>query len=150
MIDKAIIIPARYQSSRFPGKPLVDILGMSMINRVWEKCIKVLQKEFVFVATDSDKIIEHCKNNNIQVVMTSRDCLTGTDRVYEASKKLNIRTVINVQGDEPLVDPKDIYAVIDAAEKYPNNIINAMCPIIDEQDYRSATIPLCQDSCPVS
>jgi len=141
MIDKAIIIPARYQSSRFPGKPLVDILGMSMINRVWEKCIKVLQKEFVFVATDSDKIIEHCKNNNIQVVMTSRDCLTGTDRVYEASKKLNIRTVINVQGDEPLVDPKDIYAVIDAAEKYPNNIINAMCPIIDEQDYRSATIP---------
>jgi len=141
LIDKAIIIPARYQSSRFPGKPLVDILGVSMIRRVWEKCIKVLPEEYVFVATDSFEILQHCKKHNIQVVMTSDDCLTGTDRIYEVAKKFNIKLVINVQGDEPLIDPIDIHSVIEATKEYPDSIINAMCPVLSEQDYRSRNVP---------
>jgi len=141
LIDKAIIIPARYQSSRFPGKPLIEILGVSMIRRVWSKCIEVLPPKHVFVATDSEKILEHCIINNIQVLMTSRDCLTGTDRIYEASKQINAKTIINVQGDEPLVGAEDILAVINASEKNPNKVINAMCPILDEKDYKSTNIP---------
>lgn len=140
-MDKAIIIPARYHSSRFPGKPLIDILGVSMIRRVWEKCIDALPREHVFVATDSEEIAKHCSRYNIQVLMTNSDCLTGTDRVYEASKQLDVKTIINVQGDEPLVDPEDIQVVINASEQHPDNIINAMCPIISESDFRSSTIP---------
>ena len=66
-MDTAIIIPARYKSSRFPGKPLVDILGKSMIHRVWEQCCKVLPLENIFVATDSNEIANHCLDLNIQI-----------------------------------------------------------------------------------
>jgi 3-deoxy-manno-octulosonate cytidylyltransferase (CMP-KDO synthetase) len=140
-MEAVIIIPARYQSSRFPGKPLVDILGTSMIRRVWQQCTKVLPEEAVFVATDSDKIALHCKEHKIQVIMTSSECLTGTDRIFEASKQINAKTVINVQGDEPLIEPEDIRAVISASKDSPKLIINAMCPVQSEQDYRSTTVP---------
>mgnify|MGYP000159086026 FL=1 len=140
-MDTAIIIPARYKSSRFPGKPLIDILGKSMIHRVWEQCREVLPSANIFVATDSEKIADHCKNNNIQVLLTSSDCLTGTDRVYEASKQIQAETIINVQGDEPLINPEDIKKVIEEAKKYPSQIINAMCPILEEKDFRSINIP---------
>jgi 3-deoxy-manno-octulosonate cytidylyltransferase (CMP-KDO synthetase) len=141
-MNKVIIIPARYQSSRFPGKPLVDILGISMICRVWNKCVEILPAKYIFVATDSKEIAEHCKSNKIQVLMTSSNCLTGTDRVYEASKQFDSNTmIINVQGDEPLIDSEDIRTVIDAAENNPNMVINAMCPIVIERDYRSVNIP---------
>jgi len=140
-MDTAIIIPARYKSSRFPGKPLVDILGKSMIHRVWEQCCKVLPLENIFVATDSNEIANHCLDLNIQILMTSSNCHTGTDRVYEASNQIQADTIINVQGDEPLINPDDINQVIIESKKYPNQIINAMCPIINESDYRSVNIP---------
>jgi len=139
--DIAIIIPARYQSSRFPGKPLVDILGMSMICRVWRQCIKVLPSTQVFVATDSKEIADHCEECGIQVLMTSDTCLTGTDRVYEASKQINAKMVVNVQGDEPLIDPSDIHLIIQESKKNPDKIINAMCRLASEEDFRSTTIP---------
>ena len=140
-MKSAIIIPARYQSSRFPGKPLVNILGVSMIHRVWQQCSKAIKPEHIFVATDSEKIAEHCRDHGIQIIMTSNRCLTGTDRIYEASNHINAKTIINVQGDEPLVDPKDIQTIVAAVDKYPNQIINAMCPVQSEEDYRSTTIP---------
>ena len=139
--DIAIIIPARYQSSRFPGKPLVDIRGVSMICRVWRQCIKALPRKQVFVATDSKEIAEHCSECGIQVLMTSDTCLTGTDRVYEASKQIDAKIFINVQGDEPLIQPSDIQLVIQEAKKNPDQIINAMCPLVDEEDFRSSTVP---------
>ena len=140
-IDTAIIIPARYQSSRFPGKPLIDILGKSMIRRVWEQCKEVLPSAKIFVATDSEKIADHCSKNNMQVLITSSDCLTGTDRVHEASKQIQADTIINVQGDEPLINPEDIKKVVEEAKKYPSQIINAMCPILEEKDFRSINVP---------
>ena len=85
-----IIIPARYESSRFPGKPLVEILGKSMILRTWERCVQVLDKDKVHVATDDDRIRDHCETHGIQVVMTSADCHTGTDRVQEASDGFSV------------------------------------------------------------
>jgi 3-deoxy-manno-octulosonate cytidylyltransferase (CMP-KDO synthetase) len=75
----AIIIPARYQSSRFPGKPLVDLCGKSMIRRVWEKCAEALEPRYTYVATDSKEIFDHCQLQGLQVLMTSSKCLTGTD-----------------------------------------------------------------------
>ena len=136
-----IIIPARFESSRFPGKPLIDLCGKSMIHRVWERCCLALPQNLVYVATDSLNISEHCEALGIQVIMTSSSCLTGTDRVYEASKKIKADIYINVQGDEPLIDPEDIKQVIALSDSNPDNIVNAMCPISNELDFVSSTVP---------
>ncbi|MEC8566725.1 MAG: 3-deoxy-manno-octulosonate cytidylyltransferase, partial [Pseudomonadota bacterium] len=136
-----IIIPARYKSTRFPGKPLADLHGLPMIVRVWQRCILALDPSQVYVATDDDQIKQVCESHGIQVVMTSPDCLTGTDRVYDAAQQISADLYINVQGDEPLLDPNDIIQVLKAAEQYPNQIINAMCPITDTNEFVSLTVP---------
>jgi 3-deoxy-manno-octulosonate cytidylyltransferase (CMP-KDO synthetase) len=135
-----IIIPARYKSSRLPGKPLIDICGKSMIQRTYERCCMVMDKSNVFVATDDIRIFEHCKENDLNVVMTPGTCKTGTDRVFEASKIIEADIYINVQGDEPLINPSDIELVIQASKKNPKEIINAMC-VINESDFNNPTIP---------
>ena len=139
--DHVIIIPARYKSSRFPGKPLVRINGKSMIQRVWERCCLAVTRDIVFVATDDERIAQHCQELGIQIIMTSKDCMTGTDRLFDASKQIDAITYINVQGDEPLLDPQDITDVIEQAKLNPNNIVNAMCVIASESDFRSSTVP---------
>jgi 3-deoxy-manno-octulosonate cytidylyltransferase (CMP-KDO synthetase) len=136
-----VVIPARFPSSRFPGKPLVEILGTSLIRRVHARCALALPPSDVYVATDDDRIRDHCQAAGIQVVMTGSGCLTGTDRVYESSLKIDADLFLNVQGDEPLIDPADIHAVIDACREHPGEIINAMCPIELESDFRSTTVP---------
>jgi 3-deoxy-manno-octulosonate cytidylyltransferase (CMP-KDO synthetase) len=136
-----VVIPARYQSSRFPGKPLVDLCGQSMLQRVWGQCIKALPADDVYIATDDKQIFEHCEKNGMQVVMTSNSCLTGTDRVYDASKQIEADIFINVQGDEPLIEPDDILQVLSASARQPNSIINAMCEINSESDFYSSTVP---------
>ena len=136
-----IVIPARFRSSRFPGKPLVEILGQSMIRRVWDRSVQALPAGRVYVATDSREIADHCAAHGISVLMTGSHCLTGTDRIYEASQQVDADLYINVQGDEPLVEPADIQAVIKAAIDNPGCIINAMCGIQDERDFRSMTVP---------
>jgi 3-deoxy-manno-octulosonate cytidylyltransferase (CMP-KDO synthetase) len=104
------IIPARYESSRFPGKPLVDIHGKSMIQRVYEQCLKAKLNRVV-VATDDNRIFEHVKDFRGEVVMTSNSHKSGTDRIAEAAKTLQLSEnaiILNIQGDEPFIDPKDI------------------------------------------
>ena len=132
-----IIIPARYQSSRFPGKPLALISGKPMIVRVWERCSKVLPSDDIYVATDDDRIFNCCKERGINVLMTSKNCFTGTDRVFEASQMVKADIIINVQGDEPLICEQDIQTVIDAAKRHSQSVINAMCQIKDERDFRT-------------
>ncbi|MCI4668584.1 MAG: 3-deoxy-manno-octulosonate cytidylyltransferase [Bacteroidia bacterium] len=106
-----IVIPARYASSRFPGKPLVDILGKSMIRRVYEQC-SLLQGCEVIVATDDARIQEHVSGFGGKVEMTSGTHLSGTDRVGEvAARYPRFNYIINVQGDEPLIDPQQIALV---------------------------------------
>src|SRR5688500_7300154 len=97
----AIAIPARHASTRFPGKPLTQILGRSLVQRVWGQCVKALPEEQVYVATDSPLIVEHCAAHGMRVLFTSSDCLTGTDRVCEASRQIDADIYVNVQGDEP-------------------------------------------------
>ncbi len=140
-MDYLIIIPARYQSSRFPGKPLADICGKSMIQRVWGKCVEATSADKVLVATDNQQIEEHCKNHDIHVMFTKENCLTGTDRLYEVAKKRNSDIYINVQGDEPLISPIDIKTILKAAQQEPGITFNAMCPIKNEDDFLNPNIP---------
>ena len=107
-----IVIPARYNSTRLPGKPLVDIYGKSMVHRVYEKCCEAIDDSQVVVATDDDRIKDYCKRNKINVVMTNPTCLTGTDRVAEVAKQIEGEVFINIQGDEPLIDPHGIDQLI--------------------------------------
>ena len=105
------IIPARYASTRFPGKPLADILGKSMIQRVYERASQVL--DTVVVATDDQRIYDAVVQFGGRVVMTSENHKTGTDRCYEALTKLpeTYDVVINIQGDEPFIAIDQIEAL---------------------------------------
>lgn len=102
------IIPARYASSRFPGKPLVDILGKPMFWHVWSRACRCTQLTSVTLATDDARIADVAKKLNVPVVMTATDHPSGTDRVYEAACALGIpdeSVVVNIQGDEPALAP---------------------------------------------
>lgn len=137
-----IVIPARYDSSRFPGKPLIDINGKSLIERVWRQCNLAVSSSNIIVATDDIRIYNHCIEKNIQVVMTSKSCLTGTDRVYEAIKyKNNLDCIINVQGDEPLVSPDDIYKIARSFENNPTLVHCGMCSVDEESEFRNPNLP---------
>ena len=98
-INSIVVIPARMKSTRLPGKPLVDILGKSLVQGIYEQCIKEIHKERVFVATDDVAIMIHCEVREMQVVMTSSACLTGTDRVAEVAAHNEADYYINVQGE---------------------------------------------------
>ena len=136
-----IIIPARFGSSRYRGKPLVKILGRELVLRVADTCAKAIGRENIYVATDSLKIKNRVVKENYNVIMTSNKCLTGTDRVAEASKKLNANIFINVQGDEPLVNPKDIKAIIKAKKKFPNHVICGYDKIHKLQNPKNVNLP---------
>ena len=106
------IIPARYASTRFPGKPLADIKGKSMIMRVYEQAAKVQKLDEVVVATDDQRIFKHVIENGGKAVMTSPDHPSGTSRCAEAIKLISrndhFDSVINIQGDEPFIRPEQI------------------------------------------
>ena len=104
------IIPARYASSRFPGKPLIDIRGKSMIRRVYEEAAKSILLGTVVVATDDERIADHVTSFGGSAVMTSPDHASGTDRCLEAMQLLgeHIKYVINIQGDEPFINYRQI------------------------------------------
>jgi len=137
----ALIIPARYESTRFPGKPLIDIKGKSMILRVYEQCAQTFAKEDIYVATDDKRIIDHCNVHNIQSLLTSSECLTGTDRVAEAALQIEADYYINVQGDEPVFNPEDITKIIACIKEHPGEVINGYCAIDSEELYFSRSIP---------
>jgi 3-deoxy-manno-octulosonate cytidylyltransferase (CMP-KDO synthetase) len=143
------IIPARYASTRFPGKPLADLGGKPMIQRVYEQAKKVL--DTVIVATDDQRIYECVQSFGGQVVMTSPDHTCGTDRVYEAyqiytSELLNspeLQTpsdtvVINIQGDEPFIQPDQIQALMDC---FPTEIATLVHPFTEKDSWSDLANP---------
>tara|TARA_B100000767_G_scaffold275789_1_gene315662 strand:+ start:3810 stop:4556 length:747 start_codon:yes stop_codon:yes gene_type:complete len=136
-----VVIPARYSSSRFPGKPLIKLLGKPMIIWVAELSSKAVGKENVYIATDDDQIQKTVIQMGYNVVMTSKNCLTGTDRLAEVAKKIEADIYINVQGDEPLVDPTDIQKVIDLKKQYPNDVINGYTRMEKDEDPQSLSKP---------
>ncbi|MCO5603466.1 hypothetical protein L7F22_057616 [Adiantum nelumboides] len=117
------IIPARYASSRFPGKALALILGKPMIQRTWEQAMLATMLDAVVVATDDDRIADSCRRFGANVVMTSEACVNGTERCREALQKMKkYEIVVNIQGDEPLVDPEIINGVAKALQDTANTI----------------------------
>jgi 3-deoxy-manno-octulosonate cytidylyltransferase (CMP-KDO synthetase) len=106
------IIPARLQSSRLPNKPLVDICGMPMIVHVFKRCLLAKTLDDVYVATDSEEIRDAVISNGGKVIMTSSRHRTGTDRIAEAAKNLSSEYIVNIQGDEPLVNPDHIDKIV--------------------------------------
>ncbi|MFQ5645514.1 MAG: 3-deoxy-manno-octulosonate cytidylyltransferase [bacterium] len=104
----AAIIPARYQSSRFPGKPLADINGWPMIRHVYERTKQAKHPDRVIVATDDERIKRAVEDFGGEAVMTSPEHGSGTDRLAEAAERLEAGVIINVQGDEPLIRPEMI------------------------------------------
>ncbi|MGH9648408.1 MAG: 3-deoxy-manno-octulosonate cytidylyltransferase, partial [Bryobacteraceae bacterium] len=105
------VIPARYSSSRFPGKALVSIAGKTMLQHVWERTCQARYLTDVVIATDDQRIQAAAQDFRARVVMTRGDHPSGTDRVAEAASASQAAIIVNVQGDEPMIDP----AAIDAA-----------------------------------
>jgi 3-deoxy-manno-octulosonate cytidylyltransferase (CMP-KDO synthetase) len=141
MMKSVVIIPARYKSSRFPGKPLVPLLGKPMILWVAELSAMALGKESVFIATEDERIAQTVEGAGFRSIMTSEEALTGTDRLAEAAKQIDADIYLNVQGDEPLLNPDDIRKILSVKQKYPNDIINGYCKVGQNEDPNSVNIP---------
>jgi 3-deoxy-manno-octulosonate cytidylyltransferase (CMP-KDO synthetase) len=125
------IIPARYASSRFPGKPLIDIEGMTMIRRVYEQAKKSTALNRIVVATDDERIREHVFSFGGEAVMTAGYHPSGTDRCWEALQQIepSYDYVINIQGDEPFIDPAQINALAGVLQDGSVEIATLMIPV---------------------
>ncbi len=140
--DILIVIPARFGSSRLPGKPLVDIAGKPMIVRTAETCLKIAPRDRVVVATDDERIAAVCNAYDIKVEITRSDHLTGTDRVAEVASRIPAGLYVNVQGDEPVFNPRDIELVIQAHQRRPDSTHIGFCPLTEDQWLDSKYIKL--------
>ncbi len=129
------VIPARYKSSRFEGKPLCIIKDIPMIKRTYMQAKQSKLLNNLVVATESDKIKKYCESENIPVIMTSDTCLTGTDRIAEIAQNINADLYVNIQGDEPVIDPKSIDEVVSEYKKYTDDYLAYnLYKYIDEVD----------------
>ncbi|KAK1275517.1 hypothetical protein QJS04_geneDACA022474 [Acorus gramineus] len=130
------IIPARFASSRFQGKPLVEILGKPMIQRTWERAKLATTLDHVVVATDDEKIAECCRGFGADVVMTSESCRNGTERCNEALQKLEKKydIVVNIQADEPLIEPEIIDGVVKALQRAPDAVFSTAVTSLKPED----------------
>ena len=135
------IIPARYKSSRFPGKPLTLLLNKPMIIWVCEIVEKALGKENTYVATDDSRIQKTALDYGYNVVMTSENCLTGTDRLWEVAQQIDADIYMNIQGDEPTLDPEEIRRIANIKKQYPDFIINGMTKLTESEDPNNINIP---------
>jgi len=147
-----VIIPSRYESTRFPGKPLADIGGKPMIQRVYEQAAKAISE--VWVATDDQRIVDTVKKFDGNVVMTSTEHRSGTDRCAEAVLKAseitgkNYDVVINVQGDEPFMQPDQIELITECFNASPSTQIATLIqPILKNEDiFRSDMVKVILDN----
>jgi 3-deoxy-manno-octulosonate cytidylyltransferase (CMP-KDO synthetase) len=136
-----LIIPARSASSRFPNKPLALIAGKIMIQRVWENASRDFNSSNIWIATDCKRIYSEVEQFGGQAIMTPSSCLTGTDRIAEANKVLNFEYVINIQGDEPILEPWILKQVLDALKTFNGDALNCMSSINNVIDFNNINIP---------
>jgi len=136
------IIPARYASTRFPGKPLVDIAGKSMIQRVYEQAKKCIDLAEVIVATDDGRIYDHVVNFGGLAIMTSADHQSGTDRCAEvALLRPQYDVIINIQGDEPYIDPEQVSKLAACFNDADTQIATLIKKVQNEQDLFNTSSP---------
>ena len=133
------IIPARWDSTRFPGKPLYPIAGKPLLRHVWERTLRARKLDQVIIATDNFRIAEAAFAWGAEVAMTSKNHASGTDRIAEiAAKAKEFAHIINIQGDEPIIDPKLIDRLVRELERDPTlEMITAAHPFADPREAKS-------------
>ena len=137
-----IVIPARWASTRFPGKPLAPIAGISLIQRVYERAVESRRAAAVYVATDDERIFDHVRGFGGNAVRPEGDFATGTDRISAAVRLLdsNYDQVVNVQGDEPLIDMRSVDRVIQVLQSDRVDMATLACPIESDEEYQSRDV----------
>lgn len=138
--DFEIVIPARFNSSRLKGKPLIEVNGKTILERTVLQCNQLVDLDKIKVLTDSNKIFTFCNNKKIPCEVVDNNCRTGTDRISLYTKNKNLDFVINVQGDEPLIEPKDIEIILKKSLN-DNKIYNGYKKINSIDDYNNPSIP---------
>ena len=139
-MKKVIIIPARLDSSRLPKKVLLDLKGKTVIQRVYEQCLKVKNVDGVYIATDSIEIKEVCESFTDKVVITKSTHQSGTDRIGEAVSAIDCDVVINVQGDEPFIEPSLIEALVNSFSNSDISMSSAMSKINNIKDLQNTNV----------
>ena len=138
MFKTAVIIPARWASTRFPGKPLHLLAGKPLVQHVWERACRARAVQLVIIATDDMRIAEAAFAFGAEVALTSPRCVSGTDRCAEVARRLEkegFTHVINVQGDEPLISPALITQLVRALGKDPGlQMVTAATPFAQNED----------------
>lgn len=148
MMPKIIgIIPARYASTRFPGKPLAQIRGKTLIQRTYENARKCDTLEKLIIATDDKRIFDHASSFGADVVMTSENCPTGTDRLAEVIRTdpslSSVDIIVNIQGDEPCLSPSIIDRVATTLKKHSNAAMSTVITPLKEEDAFNPSIIKC-------
>lgn len=143
----AIVIPARWASTRFPGKPLASIAGVSLIERVYRRAVASKRARVVYVATDDARILGHVAEFGGNVVRPEGEFRTGTDRIaaavpiLEAKENARFDQIVNIQGDEPLIDIGNVDALIDALQQHAAlSMATLASPIANDEEYLSRDV----------
>jgi 3-deoxy-manno-octulosonate cytidylyltransferase (CMP-KDO synthetase) len=135
------VVPARFGSTRFEGKPLADICGKSLIQRVYEQVKKAKLIDEIYIATDDERIKNKAESFGARVIMTSKHHPSGTDRVAEVAQKVDGEIIVNVQGDLPLVDPVAIDAVVKPLLENSDLVMATLItPIVEKEEYHNPNI----------
>ena len=132
------VIPARYGSTRLPGKPLLDICGKPLIQRVWEVVARVHGLDEIIVATDDERIAQVVQDFGGRAMMTSTDCQSGSDRVREVAQTVDADVYVNVQGDEPLLEPSAIEKLLDVFAQDTSVQVATLCSRICREEAQSS------------
>lgn len=139
-MKKVIVIPARLDSSRLPKKVLLDLNGKTVLQRVYEQCLKVKNIDEVYIATDSLEIKEVCETFTNHVIITKSTHQSGTDRIGEAISSIDCDIVINVQGDEPFIEPSLIEALVNSFSNSEISMSSAMSKINNVKDLQNSNV----------
>ncbi len=135
------VIPSRFASTRFPGKPLADIAGMTMIERVYRQAMQATSLTKLLVATDDQRIFDHVRSFGGEVIMTREDHPSGTDRCNEVLQRVGnaFQYVINIQGDEPFIAPGQIDELASVLKEGESELATLIVPVVDPGVLESAT-----------
>ena len=139
-MKKVIVIPARLDSSRLPKKVLLDLKGKTVIQRVYEQCLKVKNIDGVYIATDSTEIEGVCRSFTDHIILTKSSHQSGTDRIGEAVSGIDCDIVVNVQGDEPFIDPNLIEELVHSFDHDQVSMASAMSKIENIKDLQDPNV----------
>ena len=139
-MKKVIVIPARLDSSRLPKKILLDLKGKTVIQRVYEQCLKVKNIDGVYIATDSPEIEGVCRSFTNHIILTKSSHQSGTDRIGEALAGIDCDIVVNVQGDEPFIDPNLIEELVHSFDDDQVSMASAMSKIENTKDLQDPNV----------